>query len=106
MFTVVSFLGTIVAPVHTDMYDGETNETYQSERQRNVAKTFNNEQFRVCQHCMDMIECRRMAQLNQIEQPELCKLYYKLQKMKLQLQPSIDLYYKVLSNDLHVKIIT
>lgn len=81
--------GTIVAPVHSDVYETQQ----QHQEQKNDSNS-----LRICSHCMGMIECRRQAQYNQTEQPLLCKLYYKLQKMKAQLQPSIDLYYKVSVN--------
>lgn len=44
---------------------------------------------------MDMLESRRCVQMYQVIQPSICQLYSHLQKIKSELQPSLDLYEKV-----------
>lgn len=51
--------------------------------------------LRICNHCLDMLECRRRVQIEQMIQPIICQLYSHLQKNKFQIQNSVDMYNKV-----------
>ncbi|KAJ8972346.1 hypothetical protein NQ317_008756 [Molorchus minor] len=51
--------------------------------------------LRVCSHCLDMLECRRRVQIEQMMQPIICQLYSHLQKIKFQIQNSVDMYEKM-----------
>ncbi|CAG9856769.1 unnamed protein product [Phyllotreta striolata] len=53
------------------------------------------ETLRICYHCLDMLESRRRVQIDQVLQPIICQLYTHLQKMKIQVQGSVDMYYKI-----------
>lgn len=52
--------------------------------------------LRICNHCLDMLESRRKAQIEQMIQPMICQLYSHLQKSKQHIQNSVDMYYKVI----------
>lgn len=61
--------------------------------QENTGKE--SDSLRICHHCLDMLECRRRVQIEQMMQPIICQLYNHLQKIKLQAQNSVDLYLKM-----------
>nr|CAH7759468.1 unnamed protein product [Callosobruchus chinensis] len=70
-------------------------------------KTFNgrehrpskeSDSIRICHHCLDMLETRRRAQVEQMIQPIICQLYSHLQKSKQQIQHSVDMYSKMHSS--------
>lgn len=75
------FLGSIVAPVNMDAVSQPVNKEL--------------ENIRICEHCMDMLECRRFLQYNQSLLPDICVLYEHLQKIKTELSLAIDTYYRV-----------
>ncbi|CAH0550029.1 unnamed protein product [Brassicogethes aeneus] len=72
---------TIVAPVHTN--NGSESQASESES------------LRICNHCLDMLECRRRVQIEQMMQPLICQLYNHLQTVKSQVQNSVETYHKV-----------
>uniref|UniRef100_A0A1Y1NBS9 FYVE-type domain-containing protein n=1 Tax=Photinus pyralis TaxID=7054 RepID=A0A1Y1NBS9_PHOPY len=51
--------------------------------------------IRLCTHCMNMLESRNQVQMIQGNQPLICQLYDRLQKTKIDLQESINLYEKM-----------
>ncbi|KAJ8947892.1 hypothetical protein NQ318_010038 [Aromia moschata] len=51
--------------------------------------------LRVCGHCLDMLECRRRLQIEQMMQPIICQLYSHLQKIKSQIESSVEMYNKI-----------
>nr|CAI5848620.1 unnamed protein product [Callosobruchus analis] len=69
-------------------------------------KTFNgreprskeSDNIRICHHCLNMLESRRKAQVEQMIQPIICQLYSHLQKSKQQIQHSVDMYSKMHSS--------
>lgn len=76
------FLESIVAPVNNPMGGDQT-----------LGKE--SESLRICTHCLDMLENRRKAQIEQMIQPIICQLYSHLQNNKQHIQNSVDMYYKV-----------
>ncbi|XP_018570987.1 rabenosyn-5 [Anoplophora glabripennis] len=73
---------TIVAPV-----------TSLNNQEQGAAKE--SDSLRICNHCLDMLECRRRVQIEQMIQPIICQLYSHLQKNKFQIQNSVDMYNKM-----------
>ncbi|RZC27689.1 FYVE and/or Rbsn domain containing protein [Asbolus verrucosus] len=75
---------TIVAPVHN--VDVNNHEQVPGKE---------SDSLRICNHCLDMLECRRRVQIEQMRQPIICQLYTHLQNLKSQTQSSVDLYLKM-----------
>lgn len=51
--------------------------------------------LRICSHCLDMLESRRKAQIDQMVKPTIWQLYSLLQGNKKQIQSSVELYNKM-----------
>lgn len=66
-----------------------------SDEAATITSKSENDSIRMCKHCMAMLENRRFIQMQQMAQPAICLLYEQLQKLKIQVQSSIDLYQKV-----------
>ncbi|KAF5297120.1 hypothetical protein FQA39_LY02700 [Lamprigera yunnana] len=75
---------TIVAPVYSD-----------TSKTNLIVSKSEGDSIRVCSHCMNMLENRNQAQMLQVNQPVICQLYSNLQKIKNDLEPSIELYEKM-----------
>ncbi|ERL92717.1 hypothetical protein D910_10027 [Dendroctonus ponderosae] len=54
--------------------------------------------LRICSHCLDMLECRRKAQIDQMVKPTIWQLYSLLQGNKKQIQSSVELYNKMFNS--------
>ncbi|KAK9873914.1 hypothetical protein WA026_002266 [Henosepilachna vigintioctopunctata] len=54
-----------------------------------------NDNFRICSHCSDMLEQRRIVQAEQMMQPIITQLYAHLQKLKSQVDSLVELYQKM-----------
>ncbi|GJQ76321.1 putative metal ion binding protein [Trypoxylus dichotomus] len=61
----------------------------------NIPNKGDNDSIRICRHCMVMLENRRFIQMQQMAQPTICLLYEQLQKLKMQVQSSVELYEKM-----------
>lgn len=61
-----------------------------------ISSKSDNDSIRVCRHCIIMLENRRFIQMQQMAQPAICLLYEQLQKLRIQVQSSVDLYNKVI----------
>ncbi|KRT84930.1 hypothetical protein AMK59_2502, partial [Oryctes borbonicus] len=61
----------------------------------NAPNKGDNDLIRICKHCMVMLENRRFIQMQQMAQPTICLLYEQLQKLKIQVQSSVELYEKM-----------
>lgn len=70
----------IVTTVYTDM---------------NNLSSKTEDNLRLCAHCMNKLESRNQVQMLQGTQPLICQLYNRLQKIKCDLQSSVNLYEKV-----------
>lgn len=86
VFYLFLLIETIVAPV-----------TSSNNQERGPGKE--SDSLRICNHCLDMLECRRRVQIEQMIQPIICQLYSHLQKNKFQIQNSVDMYNKVSSKE-------
>ncbi|KAK4884394.1 hypothetical protein RN001_000665 [Aquatica leii] len=75
---------TIVAPVYSD-----------TNKANAIASKAEGDTLRLCAHCMNMLDSRNQAQMLQVNQPVICQLYMRLQKIKNDLQPSLELYDKM-----------
>ncbi|XP_017785915.1 PREDICTED: rabenosyn-5 [Nicrophorus vespilloides] len=53
------------------------------------------ETLRICVHCANMLDCRRSLQMSQNMQLPICKYYEKLQQIKYEIEPSLDLFNKM-----------
>ncbi|KAJ8967405.1 hypothetical protein NQ314_002912 [Rhamnusium bicolor] len=73
---------TIVAPVNNG-----------SDREPATGKEGDN--LRICNHCWNMLDCRRRVQIEQMKQPIICQLYSHLQKNKFHIQNTVDMYEKM-----------
>ncbi|CAG9834425.1 unnamed protein product [Diabrotica balteata] len=62
-------------------------------KEQNTSKE--SDTLRICYHCLDMIESRRRIQIEQVLQPIICQLYTHLQKMKSQIETSVEMYLKM-----------
>lgn len=51
--------------------------------------------LRICNHCLNMLECRRKVQIEQVMKPTIWHLYSLLQNNKKMIQSSVDLYNKM-----------
>lgn len=70
----------IVTTVYTDM---------------NNLSSKTEDNLRLCAHCMNKLESRNQVQMLQGTQPLICQLYNRLQKIKCDLQSSVNLYEKM-----------
>ncbi|KAF5305774.1 hypothetical protein FQR65_LT07670 [Abscondita terminalis] len=84
ILVIVFFVETIVAPVYTDTNKGDP-----------IAAKTEGDNLRLCAHCMNMLDSRNQAQMLQVNQPVIVQLYMRLQKIKSELQPTLDLYDKM-----------
>lgn len=65
-------------------------------RSREKPSKADSESLRICDHCRNMLEYRRRLQVDQMVQPLICQLYSHLRKLKSQIEPSLEQYYKVI----------